>query len=213
MNNTGVQILSILIPTIPPREFMFMTLLEEVTKQAFNCMDDHPMLGRVGIYWNDEKAFLDGGLSIGKKRDDLLRRAEGKYLCFLDDDENIAPNYVETILRLCQQDMDVVTFRSIAKLDTYWSIIDMRLSHPENEQASPDYIVHRRPWHINAIRSEIAKRYTFPDTNYSEDSDWMNNVILDLKTEAHTDAVLHQYNHSKKHSEADKIITHGLLAK
>lgn len=209
MNNTGKTILSILIPTIPERKKSFDDLCFTVALQVHDLLINHPMLGDVVLIWDDSESFLTGGLSIGKKRQRLVDQATGKYLLFLDDDEEIAPNYVETILRLCQQDVDVVTFRSIAKLDNYWAIIDMRLGHHEDEQASPDFIVHRRPWHINAIRSEIAKRYTFQDTNYSEDSDWMNNVIYDLKTEAHTDAVLHQYNHSKVHSEADKIINAG----
>lgn len=201
-------ILSILIPSLPERHSIFIELYGKLWRQLYYMHTTHPTLGEIEYHLDDSKSFLDGGLSIGKKREGLVQRANGKYLCFLDDDEDIAPNYVETLVRLCQQDKDVCTFRSIAKLDNYWTVIDMRLSHLENEQASPDFIVHRRPWHINAIRSDIAKQYTFPDTNYSEDSDWMTNVLYDCKTEAHTDAVIHQYNHSKVTSEADKIV-HG----
>lgn len=197
--------LSILIPTIPSREKRFKNLVAELDRQACTLAKDHPTLGFVELRFEDGEPFLNGGMSIGKKRQELVKYAGCKYLCFLDDDDDVAPNYIETLVRLCQQDKDVCTFRSIAKLDNYWTVIDMRLSYPENEQANPDYIVHRRPWHINAIRSEIAKLYTFNDTNYSEDSDWMANVLLDCKTEAHTDAVIHQYNHSSKTSEADKI--------
>lgn len=201
--------LSILIPTLPDRHSIFIELYGKLWRQMYHMHDNHATLGEIEWISDNSKSFLDGGLSIGKKREALVQRAQGKYLCFLDDDEDIAPNYVETLVRLCQQDKDVCTFRSMAKLDNYWTVIDMRLSYPENEEANPDYIVHRRPWHINAIRSEIAKMYSFPDTNYSEDSDWMTNVLLDCKTEAHTDAVIHQYNHSSKVSEADKIINAG----
>lgn len=208
MNNTNVQILSILIPTIPPRKFMFDTLLEEVSKQMFNCMDAHPMLGRVAIYWNDDKPFLEGGLSIGKKRNDLVQRAEGKYLCFLDDDEDIAPNYVETLLRLCQYDADIVTFRNLTKTDHYWTIVDMRLDYQHNDQANPNYITRRKPWHICPVKSEHAKLYEFEDSNYGEDWTWFEKVLKHCATESHTDAVLHCYNHSAKTSEADRITKH-----
>lgn len=211
MNNTGVTILSILIPTIPERHSTFIDLYGKLWRQMYHLHMNHQTLGEIEWISDSTKSFLNGGLSIGKKREALVKRATGKYLCFLDDDEDIAPNYVETIVRLCQLNKDVCTFRSIAKLDNYWTIIDMRLSYPENEEANPDYIVHRRPWHINAIRSEIAKQYTFPDTNYSEDSDWMTNVLYDCKTEAHTDAVIHQYNYNSKLSEADKIIKAGYV--
>lgn len=191
--------------TTPDRNGMFTSLYNEIQRQIAYMDTFHPTLGVIQVLVDDSKKFLDGGLSIGKKREALLKRADGKYICYLDSDESVSPNYVETIVRLCQEDKDVCTFRSIAKLDNYWAVIDMRLDHPEDEQASPNFIVHRRPWHINAIRSEIAKQYFFPDTNYSEDSDWMTNVRYDLRSEAHTDAIIHQYNHSLKTSEADKI--------
>lgn len=203
-------ILSILIPTIPDREKSFGHLLTKVIVQGDDLERVHPTLGKVEILWSSTDSFLNGGPSIGKKRQALVEQCKGKYLCFLDDDESISPNYIETIVRLCQLDCDVVTFRSIAKMDNYWSVIDMSLKNNEDEEATPDRIVKRKPWHINAIRSEFAKLYEFPDTNYSEDALWMKNVLYHLESEAHTDAILHQYNHSSKTSEADKITRHAL---
>jgi hypothetical protein len=168
----------------------------------------HPTLGQVELIGDYRESFLHGGPSIGKKRESLVQRATGKYLCFLDDDEDIAPNYVETLVRLCQLDADVITFRSFAKTDFYWSVIDMRLGNP-NEEATPDRIVKRNAWHICPVKSEYAKLYPFEDTNYSEDWNWMEKVLTHCETEAHTDQILHQYNHSSKTSEADKIINAG----
>ena len=202
-------ILSILMPTTPDRFEIFNKLHSKVMSQITSLKNNHATLGDVEVLVDDSKRFLDGGLSIGKKRQSLLGKAEGKYLLYLDSDESISPNYIETIVRLCHEDCDVVTFRSVAKLDNYWALIDMSLKYEFDEQARPDIIVRRRACHINAIRSEIAKRYVFPDTNYSEDSEWSEYVRYDLRTEAHTDEILHQYNHSSKHSEADKIIKAG----
>lgn len=201
-------ILSILTPSVPERSDKLSSLMIKLSHQTDYIHTHHWTLGRVEYLFDDSKKFTDGGLSIGKKREALVKRASGKYLCFLDDDENVSPNYVETIVRLCQLDCDVVTFRSIAKMDNYWSVIDMSLKNNEDEEATPDRIVRRKPWHINAIRSSFAKLYEFPDTNYSEDALWMKNVLYHLESEAHTDAIIHQYNHSSKHSEADKIMRH-----
>jgi hypothetical protein len=205
-------ILSILIPTIPERGKMFTELFNEVHKQVAYMDAFHPSLGQIEVLVDDSKKFLDGGLSIGKKRESLVHRAAGKYLCFLDDDDSIAPNYVETLVRLCQEDKDVCTFKNISKLDNFWMIIDMSLQY-DNRQASPGYIINREPWHICPIRSSIAKQFPFLDVNYGEDWEWMQEVLTLCKTEAKTDTVLHQYRHSSKISEADKITTHGLLAK
>lgn len=198
-------ILSVLIPTIPDRSDIAEKLYNKVFLQRRELWNLHPTLGMVDIDVREGKSFLNGGLSIGKKRESLAYTAEGKYLCYLDDDENIAPNYLETLVRLCQSDADVITFRSFIKNDFYWGLVDMSLSHPDNEEATPERIIKRKPWHICPVKSEYAKKYKFSDTNYGEDWGWMSLVLYHCKTEAHTDQILHSYQHSTKHSEADKI--------
>jgi glycosyltransferase involved in cell wall biosynthesis len=205
-------ILSILIPTIPQRANMFTELFNEVHRQIAYMDTVHPTLGRIEVLIDDSPKFLEGGLSIGKKREALLKRAEGQYLCYLDDDESIAPNYIETLVRLCAQGADVCTFRNLSKMDTYWMIVDMSLNYKTNDQATPSFIVRRSPWHINPVKSHLAKMYAFEDKSYGEDYSWFEQVLKHCTTEAHTDAVIHQYNHGK-HSESDKITAHELLAK
>jgi len=200
-------ILSILIPTIPERSEMCVKLYNEVHRQITYMDKVHPTLGKIEVLIDETKKFLDGGLSIGKKRESLVKRAEGKYLCFLDDDESIAPNYVETLVRLCQFNADVCTFRNISKFDTYWSIVDMSL-YFQNDDATPRFIVRRKPWHICPVRSIYAKIHNFEDSNYGEDFNWMAKVLEHCTTEEKTQSVIHQYNHSSKTSEADRITLH-----
>jgi hypothetical protein len=203
-------ILSILIPTIPEREDMLSNLLHNLLLQIDDLSTWHPTLGEVQLHFDDRASFLNGGPSIGEKRHWLVCHAKGKYLCFLDDDEDIAPNYIETLVRLCQNNSDVVTFRSLAKNDFYWTIIDMSLQNKLNEEANPDRIIKRPPWHVCPVKSEYAKQYNFEDLNYGEDWNWFEKVLRHCRTESHTDAVLHCYQHSSKHSEADKITNHVL---
>lgn len=199
-----MTILSVLMPAIPQRSHLFTPLYNELHRQLEFMNTFHPSLGEIEIIVDPSKKFLDGGLSIGKKRESLVKKATGRYCNFLDDDENIAPNYLETLVRLCCQGKDVCTFRSLARTDFYWSIIDMRLGS-ENEEATPDRIVKRNCWHICPIRTEYAQRYEFEDKNYAEDWDWTKQVLTHCKTEAHTDAILHEYRHSKLISESDRI--------
>lgn len=170
----------------------------------------HSSLGEIEIIVDGSERFLDGGLSIGKKREKLVTEANGKYLCFLDDDEQIAPNYLETLVRLCHQDRDVCVFRSLAKLDNYWCIIDMGLGQG-NEEANPYDVVHRNAWHVCPVKSKWAKLHTFDDINYGEDWKWFEQVLKHCETEAHTDAVIHSYQHSASTSEADQITTNEKL--
>lgn len=196
--------LSILILTVPNRIEKFKSLYAEVYGQRIMTLTTHEMLGEVEILTDDRPLFMNGGPSIGAKRDALVKRASGKYLCFLDDDEEIAPNYVESLLRLCLQDQDICTFRATAKLQNFWALIDMRLMYRVNDQISPDYTVRRPPWHICPVRSVYAKMFDFKDLNNAEDFEWMERVLSCCASEAHTDQILFCYNHGP-HSEADKI--------
>lgn len=198
--------LSILIPTIPERREMFFRLTDKINRQITYCSTVHPSLGRVELLFDDSKKFLDGGLSIGKKRESLVKRAEGIYSCFVDDDEDVSPDYVESLLRLTQREADIITFRNITILENYWMIVDMGIHYP-NDQPNGKHMIRRRPWHICPVKTTFAKMYDFEDSNYGEDFGWMDKVLKHVTTEAKTEAVLHMYRHGK-HSEADKIMNH-----
>jgi hypothetical protein len=201
-----MKILSILIATIPERAEMFTQLYNNVMRQVAYMQTFHGSLGEIEVIVDDSPKFLNGGISIGKKRERLVKSAEGKYLCFLDDDESIAPNYVEKIVRLCNEDKDICTFNSLAKVPGFWMIVQMRLNNPNNEDAHPGFIS-RKAWHICPVRSIFAKLHDFEDISYGEDWKWFDQVLEHCQTEAHTDHILHQYNHGE-HSEADKITAH-----
>lgn len=202
-------ILSILTPSIPAHREHRLRLYTELKRQYKYLQDVHPTLGQVQLLWNEAIPFLDGGLSIGKNREELLIRAQGEYLCYLDADDLPAPNYMESLVRMCLKGKDVVTFRNLTVTDFYWTMIDMSLEHNEDEEATPYKIVKRKPWLVCPVRSVLAKQFQFPDINYSEDSQWMEQVLTLCKTEIHTDEILSSYRHSSKTSQADKITQHG----
>lgn len=203
-----MKILSILIPSIPDRDEMLGSLLNNLIHQIQLINHNHPDLGDVEFIVDNAESYLNGGPSIGRKRNSLLNRAKGKYLCFLDDDESISPDYVETLVRLCHEDKDVVTFSNISKLGNYWMVVHMGLGN-ENEQARPG-VIKRKPWHICPVRTSYAQKYSFSNSNYGEDWEWFEKVLSHCKTEANTVSIIHQYNHGK-HSEADKIKKHEQL--
>jgi len=199
------MLLSILIPSIPERRNQLTALLYELYTQILNLNRTHPSLGSVEILVDDSVKFLEGGLSIGAKREILKQRAGGKYLCFLDDDDKPTPNYIETLVRLCNEDQDIVTFRTLVKNDHYWAIIDMQLATLENSEVTPHGTTARTAWHICPVKSSIAKNESFNTLNHNEDWDWMQRVLKNVHSESHSDMILTQYNHSESGSEADRI--------
>lgn len=202
-------ILSILCATTPDRSEMFQVLYSELQRQHTYMKTFHPTLGDIEILVDDSKRFLDGGPSIGKKREALVQRAQGKYLCFIDSDDMIPGNYMETIVRACQEDKDVITFRAIARLENYWTIIKMSIWLP-NFDASPEHDVERSPSIVCPVRSVYAKMVDFEDINHGEDYKWMGKVISMCLNESRSNVILYEYRHGQ-HSESDKIIKAGYV--
>jgi len=199
-----VPTLSILIPSIPKRAHLLLPLLRNLYQQAFNAQANHPGIGFAEILVDDSPGYLDGGLSIGKKREALVRRAQGRYCCFLDDDDRPSPDYVEMLLRLCGKNVHVVTFRALVMEQSYWGLVNMSLHNKANEQLTPEGIVQRPPWHMCPVWTEFARLYPFADKNNAEDYEWMEKVLGHCQTEAHTDRMLFLYQHGAG-SEADLI--------
>lgn len=203
------MILSILIPTTPDRLQMTEDIMSELYRQIDYMKRYHWALGDIEILFDDSKKFLDGGLSIGKKRGSLVKRAEGKYCCFVDSDDWVAPNYMETIVRACQSDADIITFRALARLSGYWSVVDMHSSFV-NEEASPNGITKRSPSIVCPVKTAFAKKVDFEDINYGEDYKWITEVLKMCTSDHYDPVLLYEYRHGQ-HSESDKIIKAGYV--
>jgi glycosyltransferase involved in cell wall biosynthesis len=191
------MILSIVMITVPERKNELIKLKTEVKRQIDFCKKVHPDLGMVEIREVNTKKFIDGGASIGSKRQAGLNWSLGNYVCWLDDDDWIAPDYVETILRLAMSDADVLVFNSISRFDSFWCLVQMNLDFFEDEQVMPG-IVHRRPYHVCAWKRELLLDAKFPDTNVDEDTGFISQVLPKCKSQAKTEAILHEYNRLTK---------------
>ncbi len=200
------MVLSILIPTIPERKSKLKKTLGEIHAQIQYCHNVHPVLGIVEVLVDSRVKNTEGGPTIGAKRQSLVQEANGRYLCFKDDDDEISPDYVETLLRLCRASKDICTFNNISMFDNYWCVVRMSITNTTDEQAKPG-IINRKPWHICPVRSELAKKCKFPESNYGEDRVWLEQLLPMCASEEHTDAILHLYRHSIKTSQADNKST------
>jgi hypothetical protein len=80
---------SVLIPTIPGREASLKALIDGIREKVARLA---PGL-RVDIVTNFDTRVK----SIGKKREELLQGATGKYMSFIDDDDQVTDAYVEDL--------------------------------------------------------------------------------------------------------------------
>jgi hypothetical protein len=141
--------------------------------------------------------FEDGGQhSIGRKRNALLQRAAGRFVVFVDDDDDVSDDYVRLITGALWERPDVdcigikgqVTFRGRHPRTLIYS-----LQYDHYGTRGGEYV--RPPQHITPIRRDIAIRYPFADTSHSEDYDWALQMRSDcaLRQEYFIDEILYYY--------------------
>ena len=186
--------LSILIPAIPSRFEQAKHLYSRLVYFA----GDRPV--EILMFMDNKRR------SIGEKRDALVRAANGEYLAFLDDDDDFFAHYITELLKGCDSGADVITFKQKCTIDGKSFIVDFDLNHKENEEAkmiNDEYIdIKRRPFHICAWKSEIAKKSKFADVGYGEDWDWCRRLLTRTKTQYKIDEVLHHYVFDSSVTEA-----------
>ena len=186
--------LSILIPTLTDRIESFNKLYHSLNTQA-----------------NDEVEILtlsdSGEATIGTKRNLLLEAAKGDYVCFVDDDDFVSSDYVETLLKAIESEPDCVSLRGVITWkgenpEIFEHSITYHAYHTnENRVASVKY--ERYPNHLNCIKASIAKQFTFPEWNHGEDTDWATQIYNSgkLLTEVRIDKVLYHYLYRTKKLE------------
>jgi glycosyltransferase involved in cell wall biosynthesis len=158
-------VLSILIATLESRHTPFQRISKKLASQidALGLSEAIELLHRCD---NGEQA-------IGTKRNDLISAARGRFVAFVDDDDDISDDYLsrihEVIVR--RPDIDCIGIRGI---------ITFRGRHPRDffhslryrDYFSRGHAYFRPPYHLNPVRRSIALKYPFRAVNYSEDVEW-----------------------------------------
>ena len=183
------MILSILIPSIPSRFKLVQKLYKHIEGQ---------IKGReveILVLIDNKKR------SIGAKRQSLVDIAKGKYIAFVDDDDNVSGNYIDEMLIGAKKNKDVICFQQLATINDTWSYISFSIEN-ENDEFRPNEITRRKPFHVCGIKRSLTKGAKFPDVGYGEDWHWMEQVLKNVKTEYKTNKVLHFYTYEQSVSEA-----------
>lgn len=181
-------LLSILTPSIPERiDSHLKKLIKKISDQINDLKVEHLI-------------FLDNRKrTIGAKREALVEMARGKYMAFVDDDDDVSDDYVSSLLEGISHNPDVVTFKQKCYVnDNPVSIINFSLNNKTNEEYIPNCTINRVPFHVCAWKSDIAKKYKFSDKNYSEDWFWAEQLAKEATSEYHIDRPIHTYIYNDK---------------
>ena len=120
------------------------------------------------LYLGDNKS-----MSVGEKRNKLLDIADGEYICFVDDDDQVSDNYVDKMLQYCDLGSDVVTIGVLyTQGGTNSKEYDYTFKKNINTRIQGKPVAGRVPDHLCLWRRDIATRFPFPDANIGEDHRW-----------------------------------------
>lgn len=181
--------LSILTPSVWSRVDQSRALYDKIQSQDHGNDVEHLVL-------------LDNrSRSIGAKRQALLDVARGKYVAFVDDDDDITDDYVDEILKASAHDTDVITFWQHATYNGLESTVKFSGKH-QDEVFNPGGVTLRNLWHVCAWRRDAVADCVFGESNYGEDLTWCVQARRSIRSEASIDRVLHFYRHDSRTTEA-----------
>jgi len=185
-------LLSVLIPTITQREKEANALFRRVETITRGLPVEILAL-------RDNKRS-----GIGEARNKLLRAAGGRYVMFLDDDDNIADDYFKHVLPHCCSNVDVITYDQRADVDGKIGRVECRLEHSLGPFVA-GAITKRPPWFWCAWRRTLATAYAVPQVRSHEDVLWLRHLWSEAKSEHHIAELLHFYNFNSKTTTLQKV--------
>lgn len=172
--------LDVLIPTLYKRKHLLYPLLDELERQ----IKGYPV--KVLTYPDN------GVLKIGHKRNELLSWSKAKYVVFIDDDDKIDSDYIETLLP--ELKVDAVGFK--AKVFNNGVFMnDMEFKDEYDRYFMEDGIFKRPIGHLCPIRRDIATLFKFNDNPKGSDRDWCLEIKKSgkIKTSTFIDKYLYFY--------------------
>lgn len=176
------MILSILIPTVPSRKAKVAKLLS--TLEALSEL--HEGVEILCLYDNKK-------MTVGEKRNALLKIARGRYFAFIDDDDDVNYSYFSKITEaISEHPSDLITFNV-----GYYSDLE------------PHYICDyadgtRLPAHVHVWNREKFGGKLFPERNAGEDVRWIKNIMSKVDSVYHIPQTLYSYVFNSKLTETQK---------
>ena len=192
------MILSILICTLPDRALMLKKLLDGLN----NNIDENRLNNYVEILTDSEV-----GVNVGHKRNLLLKRAQGDYIVFIDDDDKVHPQYVKLIYDciknynykngMYEKKLDCIAINGTITTDGQderrWYI-----SKEFGKWYEDKKVYYRTPNHISPVKREIALSSGFPSIVHGEDYHYSMRILPHLVSEAEIKQPIYHYDFRTK---------------
>jgi len=137
-----------------------------------------------------------GEKSIGRKRNDLLNKATGDYVCFIDDDDTVPNFYVREIMRAIRSQPDCIGFNGICHgLPVAEGKDNMKIIYSNRFdvwRAAVGYY-ERTICHLNPVRRELALQVMFEEIDHGEDEKYSIKLKHLLNKEVFVKEIMYDY--------------------
>jgi hypothetical protein len=151
---------SFLIPTIAGRENSLKNLMASIREKMGRIASD--------IKYEIAVDFDNREVSIGMKRQRMIDNAAGKYIAFIDDDDDITDAYIEDVKQMIEGSYHVMRLRGQICQYTFTHSVDNKI---DGYMARGDVFL-RPPNHLNPMMTDVARLIHFGNAVRGEDLDW-----------------------------------------
>jgi glycosyltransferase involved in cell wall biosynthesis len=191
--HTNDILFSVLILSIPSRiEKHLNSLYNKLSKQTDDFKDVEVL------------CLIDNKrMSIGEKRQNLLNCSRGKWVGFMDDDDDVSDDYIASLHQAMKNTpADVITFDQNCTVNGMNFVVSFSMKNPNERYVPGMTFVRRPPFHICFWKREITQQAKFENSSYGEDYAWCVQMYPHVKSETHIDKHLHHYRYDDRTSES-----------
>jgi glycosyltransferase involved in cell wall biosynthesis len=114
--------------------------------------------------------------SVGKKRNDLIEKAQGEFICFVDDDDFVSENYLSTILYHLNSGIDILLI-GIKHIKNGINEIKILPSLYIDNLKTNEAIFRTNHFHLCPHKKSIANKVLFECINFAEDMLYSQNMV------------------------------------
>jgi hypothetical protein len=162
--------LSILICSVEnnERQESLKKLIQELNTQIFSNYADNIVEILV------EKD--NGTISVGQKRNNLIEKAKGEFICFIDDDDFVTENYLSTILHHLNSELDILLI-SIQHIENGVNKPKIIPSLYIDNLDTGEAVFKTNHFHLCPHKKTIANKVLFECINFSEDMIYSQKMV------------------------------------
>jgi len=181
---------------LPQRKAMYDSLMNVLNAQIHKCGANEI----IEVITETDQ----GQSTVGKKRNTVLDKARGEYVCFIDDDDMVTDIYISKTLDALKNKPDVV------ELVGYLPKYDLPFIHNLKcgGHFKKDGTQFRTPNHLNTIKTEIARKIKYVEISHGEDQDYSHRLWDSglMKTESLIGDRMYIYQFNPRTSETTKFM-------